>query len=146
MVCLDMTVTFLFVHLRTGQSSNQAVLRWAHAVQDVVPQVLSLPADRIVKRVRARVAPMPIEVELGERGLGAAELEELVRDPERGSVGRDARLGDAERGRERACFRGVGTRDVDELRAAPEEEARGVEILLEFPDTLDDQGSSARRA
>ena len=51
--------------------------RRPHAVQVVVADEVIFPAHRIVQRMRACIAPVPVEVVLGQRRLRARQLEQL---------------------------------------------------------------------
>ena len=53
--------------------------RWGHAVESVVADDSVFPVHRIVERVGARVASVPVEIVLGERGAHASRRDNTDR-------------------------------------------------------------------
>jgi hypothetical protein len=67
------------------------VQRWGHAVESVVADDGVFPAHRIVERVGARVAPVPVEIVLGERGAHASRRDNTDRSLARSALARSAK-------------------------------------------------------
>jgi hypothetical protein len=51
---------------------------WFNAVQIVVADKVIFPAHRIVQRMRAGIAPVPVEVMLAQRRLSARQFKEFL--------------------------------------------------------------------
>ena len=68
---------------RPDRASAPGVQRRVDAVEVVIAEDRIFPAHRVMQRVGARIAPMPVEIVLAQGRAGAGELEQLVGRGER---------------------------------------------------------------
>src|SRR6187399_2096366 len=100
-------------------------------VQMVVADDGVLPTYGIVQGVRARVAPMAVEVVLGEHGARASEFEELVRRQKRRLSREDLRFSNGDLCFGDALWTGSGDGAIDGEARAIEQGACGAQTELE---------------
>lgn len=121
----------------TRQRSAPGVSRGRNAVEEVVADMEILPPHRIMQRMGARVAPMPVEIVLAEGRARAAELLQLVgrqnRDFGRHHLGR----GDLDCGRGDRFLARIVEDPVDRPPGALKRSLGGVQLDFEIADLRD---------
>lgn len=114
--------------------------RWLFAIEEVFATDGVFPAHRIVQRMRTGIAPMAIEVVLGERRARAGKLEELVGRGDGDFRREDLRLGSDDLGvRDRFRIR-VFNRTVDGAAGLFEERLCRMKPQRQVADGLDRVG------
>ena len=117
--------------------SAPGVPRRRNPVQSVVADMEIFPANGIVKRMGARIAPVTVEIELGQRRPRARQFVQLVRRQDRDLGRQHLGLGDGDR-RLGDAFVGRAINDPVDRQTRPfEQSLGGVEFDFQVADLRD---------
>jgi hypothetical protein len=108
--------------------------RRQHAVEGVIADQRVFPAHRVVQRVGAGIAPMPVKPVLGEGGARAGELVELIARQDGNLRGQDLRFRHLERGFGDRRLTGLGDGTVNGVACLFQHGFRGMQADDEIAD------------